>query len=78
MTAIKGTTLVWREGRKVSRRLTDEFDNGKEYYALHGKTILLPGNPASGRPQNNWFGTTTMCIDRERHPLIASSTERTT
>jgi putative restriction endonuclease len=31
---------------EVSRRLKDEFDNGKEYYALHGKTILLPGNPA--------------------------------
>jgi hypothetical protein len=24
----------------------DEFDNGKEYYALQGNTILLPGNPA--------------------------------
>jgi hypothetical protein len=31
---------------EVSRRLKDEFDNGKEYYALQGKTILLPGNPA--------------------------------
>jgi putative restriction endonuclease len=31
---------------EVSRRLKDEFDNGKEYYALRGKTILLPGNPA--------------------------------
>jgi hypothetical protein len=27
---------------EVSHRLKDEFDNGKEYYALHGKTILLP------------------------------------
>lgn len=27
---------------EVSRRLKDEFDNGKEYYALHGRTILLP------------------------------------
>jgi putative restriction endonuclease len=32
---------------EVSRRLKEEFDNGKEYYALHGKTILLPQNPAS-------------------------------
>jgi hypothetical protein len=31
---------------QVSRRLKDEFDNGKEYYALAGKSILLPGNPA--------------------------------
>ena len=30
---------------EVSRRLKDEFDNGKEYYALQGKTILLPENP---------------------------------
>jgi len=30
---------------QVSRRLKDEFDNGKEYYALHGKSILLPDNP---------------------------------
>jgi putative restriction endonuclease len=30
---------------EVSRRLKDEFDNGKEYYALQGKTILLPDNP---------------------------------
>lgn len=30
---------------EVSRRLKDEFDNGKEYYALQGKTILLPGSP---------------------------------
>ena len=27
---------------QVSRRLKDEFDNGKEYYALQGKTIALP------------------------------------
>lgn len=31
---------------EVSRRLKDEFDNGKEYYALQGKSILLPDNPA--------------------------------
>ena len=30
---------------EVSRRLKDEFDNGKEYYSLHGKSILLPKNP---------------------------------
>lgn len=31
---------------EVSRRLKDEFDNGKEYYALAGKSIPLPENPA--------------------------------
>jgi putative restriction endonuclease len=31
---------------EVSHRLKDEFDNGKEYYALHGKRILLPDSPA--------------------------------
>lgn len=27
---------------EVSRRLKDEFDNGKEYYALQGRNIVLP------------------------------------
>ena len=31
---------------EVSHRLKEEFDNGKEYYALHGKSILLPDAPA--------------------------------
>lgn len=31
---------------EVSCRLKDEFDNGKEYYTLHGKTILLPEAPS--------------------------------
>src|SRR5205814_415656 len=30
-------------------------DNGKEYYALQGKTILLPGNPAF-RPSTEQLG----------------------
>ena len=30
---------------EISRRIKDEFDNGKEYYALHGKTILIPDQP---------------------------------
>jgi putative restriction endonuclease len=29
---------------EVSRRIKEEFDNGKEYYALHGNKILLPGD----------------------------------
>ena len=31
---------------EVSGRLREEFDNGKAYYDLHGKPILLPGDPA--------------------------------
>jgi putative restriction endonuclease len=34
---------------EVSHRLKEEFDNGKEYYALQGKTILLP-DAATFRP----------------------------
>jgi putative restriction endonuclease len=41
---------------EVSRRLKDEFDNGKEYYALAGKSIFLPENPAlrPSREQLTW------------------------
>jgi putative restriction endonuclease len=28
---------------EVSRRIRDEFENGRDYYALHGRNILLPG-----------------------------------
>jgi hypothetical protein len=45
MTTSTETVQVWHEGRDVSR-LKELFDNGKEYYALQGKAILLPGNPA--------------------------------
>jgi putative restriction endonuclease len=31
---------------EVSRRLKEEFDNGKEHYPLQGKTIFLPDSPA--------------------------------
>ena len=30
---------------EVSRRLKSEFENGKEYLALHGKQIVLPSTP---------------------------------
>jgi len=29
----------------VSRRLKEDYDNGKEYYQLHGSRILLPDDP---------------------------------
>lgn len=43
----RGYLTVTPEYRvEVSHRLKSEFDNGKEYYALHGKRILLPDEPA--------------------------------
>jgi putative restriction endonuclease len=39
-------TITPKHAVEVSRRLKDEFDNGKEYYALHGKQILVPDTPA--------------------------------
>jgi putative restriction endonuclease len=29
----------------VSKRLKEDYDNGKEYYQLHGSRILLPEDP---------------------------------
>jgi hypothetical protein len=31
---------------EVSRRIKEEFDNGKHYYALHGQRIVAPENPS--------------------------------
>lgn len=43
----KGYVTVTPEHRlEVSRRLESEFNNGKEYLALHGRGIVLPQNPA--------------------------------
>jgi len=39
-------TITPEHAVEVSRRLKDEFDNGKEYYALHGKQILVPDSLA--------------------------------
>jgi putative restriction endonuclease len=39
-------TITPEHAVEVSGRLKDEFDNGKEYYALHGRQILLPVAPA--------------------------------
>jgi putative restriction endonuclease len=37
---------------EVSRRIKEEFENGRHYYALHGQTIADPTNPRS-RPQRS-------------------------
>ena len=34
---------------EVSRRIREEFDNGKDYYALHGQRIIVP-EPVAQRP----------------------------
>jgi len=42
----RGYITVTPEHRvEVSRRIKDEFENGHEYYAEHGKIIALPGPP---------------------------------
>lgn len=35
---------------EVSRRIKEEFDNGKEYYALHGKPLKVMPSQAAHRP----------------------------
>jgi putative restriction endonuclease len=53
----RGYLTVTPEYRvEVSHRLKDEFDNGKEYYALEGRHILLPDSPAfqPSKEQLNW------------------------
>lgn len=39
---------------EVSGGIKDEFENGKEYYALHGCSILLPSEP-SDRPLSEYL-----------------------
>lgn len=42
-----GYVTVTPEHRfEVSRRIKEEFENGRQYYALHGTEIRLPENPA--------------------------------
>jgi putative restriction endonuclease len=38
---------------EVSRRIHDEYENGKEYYALHGREILLPKRLADVPTEEN-------------------------
>ena len=32
---------------EVSRRIKKEFENGRRYYELHGRTIVVPDDPRS-------------------------------
>jgi putative restriction endonuclease len=39
---------------EVSPRIHEEFDNGREYYALHGRPLTIPENPAE-RPARDFL-----------------------
>lgn len=48
-------TLTKEFNIEVSRRIKEEFSNGREYYALHGKQLVsLPKNPAN-HPQSEFL-----------------------
>lgn len=34
-----------RQRLEVSRRIRDEFQNGRDYYAFHGKEVAVPARP---------------------------------
>jgi putative restriction endonuclease len=37
---------------EVSRRIREEFENGRHYYALHGQAVAAPDDPAH-RPERS-------------------------
>lgn len=39
---------------EVSRKIKEEFENGKDYYRLHGSNIRLPMNPKN-KPNNRYL-----------------------
>jgi len=39
---------------EVSRRLKEDFENGRDYYALHGRELWLPG-VVEARPREEWL-----------------------
>ena len=39
----------------VSRRIRDEFSNGREYYALEGKTLQITPQSAADRPSKEFL-----------------------
>ena len=36
------TDREWFDGSEVSRRIREEFENGRNYYAMHGALIAVP------------------------------------
>ncbi|MFC2066772.1 HNH endonuclease [Chloroflexota bacterium] len=39
---------------EVSRRIKEEFENGRDYYRLHGNTIRIPADPVN-RPSREYL-----------------------
>jgi putative restriction endonuclease len=39
---------------EVSRKIKEEFENGRDYYAMHGTTVRLPTNPQN-RPSTDYL-----------------------
>jgi putative restriction endonuclease len=51
----RGYLTVTPEYRvEISKRIKEEFDNGKEYYAMHGAQIHLP-DPPQLRPSREYL-----------------------
>ena len=45
---------------EVSRRIKEEFDNGRHYYELHGLPIERPSDPTTRPIRPRWPGTTSI------------------
>jgi putative restriction endonuclease len=53
----RGYVTVTPELRiEVSRRIREEFANGREYYAYHGKTLAVMPSEARERPAAEFLG----------------------
>jgi putative restriction endonuclease len=46
-------TVTTERRLEVSRRIQEEFENGKEYYALHGRELRAPGKGFVGPSELN-------------------------
>lgn len=46
-------TVTPKHDLEVSKRIHEEYDNGKEYYALHGRRILLPKHLVDAPTEEN-------------------------
>jgi putative restriction endonuclease len=46
ITALQDLSVSSLDSRKESGRIREEFNNGKEYYAMHGRSLAMrPGRP---------------------------------
>ena len=39
----------------MSRRIREEFDNGRDYYALHGKPLIVLPSSETSRPAREFL-----------------------